>query len=72
MLGDASLTRLGTVAQDALGIADGLLVLGTLIIQRLDLRVALSNLLGLLETKTLKLGLSLRDDLLRGALRALV
>jgi hypothetical protein len=72
MLGDASSTRLGTFAQELLGLTQSLAKLLALVIESLDLRVSLCDLLGLLETKTLQLGLSIRDHLLRGALSALV
>jgi len=71
MLRDASLCGLGTVAKDLLGLSDLLLECSLGFEERGNLGVALGVLLGLLDAETLQLGLSLRDDLGRGALRAL-
>ena len=71
MLGDASLRRLGTVAEDLLGLADLLLDDGLVLQHDGNVGVAAGVLLGLLDAKTLKFGFGFRDDLGRGALAAL-
>ena len=71
MLRDADLSRLGTTAEDLLGLADLLLDLGLVLQHDRNVGVAAGVLLGLLHAKPLKLGLGLSDDLGGGTLVAL-